>query len=456
MYNDISALTTYQPIFFIQIFIAECLFCGNLRKTNGYIWKMPLCLVVGMVISFFIPMKEYTSLYGSLLFFSLFAVSVLMLTFLYAESVSALLFCSSAAFTMQHIASEVFELLYAVAKAKGFSGGGIYGSDTGNNPLLIANDYFLTVAYYSIYFLVYFYFSIIPSFKYKRENERGLTSLSVGIITAFSVLINVVFGAIAIWSVPSGFSFVGLVLIHLWNVACCVLLLFLMFELLRRRTAETELAVTKEIHKRERVKYEQAKSEREALNIRCHDLKHQIHSVIGKSAAIGDEAVKEIEKTINVFDTMYSTGNVALDVILGEKDTLGRSKNIKFSPMADGKALSFMSEVDIYSLFGNILDNAIEASEKLPEAERFIGLKVYRQNSFVIINATNAFSGEIKQENGNIVTTKTDRESHGYGLKSIKYVVEKYDGKVDITAQKGVFTLTVLFVAPVAENEGEK
>ena len=150
---------------------------------------------------------------------------------------------------------------------------------------------------------------------------------------------------------------------------------------------------------------------------------------------------------------MYSTGNVALDVILGEKDTLSRSKNIKFSPMADGKALSFMSEVDIYSLFGNILDNAIEASEKLPEAERFIGLKVYRQNSFVIINATNAFSGEIKQENGNIVTTKTDRESHGYGLKSIKYVVEKYDGKVDITAQKGVFTLTVLFVAPTNESE---
>lgn len=446
MYNG-SVFTNYQPLFFVQIFIAEILFSRFLRRKDGYWWKMLICLAAGVVVSIFLPSPKQSSLHGSLLYFSLFALSVFMLTFLYDESVLTFLFCSSGAFTVQHIASEIFELMYALSGLKD-SGGGIYGGETSGTSFLISNDYFLTIAYTAIYFLVYFYFSIIPAFKFKRENERGLTPASVGIVTAFSVLINVVFGAIAIWSLPNDFSKVGISLIHLWNVACCVLLLLLMFELLRRRTAETELAVTKEIYQRERAKYEQTKSNREALNIRCHDLKHQLHSIIGKSCVISDAAVKEIENTINVFDTAYSTGNIALDVILGEKDSLCRTKGIRFSPMVDGKALDFLSEVDIYSLFGNILDNAIEACEKLPEEERFIGLKIYRQNSFVIINSTNPFSGELKSENGVIVTTKKDRDSHGYGLKSIKYVVERYGGKVDLKTSNGVFSVTVLFIPP--------
>ena len=123
--------------------------------------------------------------------------------------------------------------------------------------------------------------------------------------------------------------------------------------------------------------------------------------------------------------------------------------------MVDGKALKFLSEIDIYSLFGNILDNAIEACEKLDESERYIGLKVYKQNSFVIINVINPFSGKIKKENGNIITTKNDKISHGYGLKSIKYVVDKYDGKIDINDRKNIFYLTILFNIIKFENSAD-
>lgn len=453
--NNISALNTYQPIFFVQLFIAECLFCRYLKKEKGFFWKMPLCLVLGIIVSFFLPMLEYNSFYGSLLFFILFVISLFFISFLYDTNVSSLLFCGSAAFTMQHVASEIFELVYSFAIANGYKGGGIYDSTNGKVIFLLSNDYFLTISYISIYFIIYFYFSLIPLLKYKNENERGLTFFSISIIIIFSIFIDVVFGAIAIWSLPSGTSIVGIILIHLWNIACCILLLFLMFELLRRRTAEVELAVTKQIYNHEKLKYEQAKFGREELNIRCHDLKHQIHSVINRNTFISDEAVREIENTINIFDTMYSTGNIALDVILGEKDMLCRSKKIKFSPMVNGKTLNFLSEVDIYSLFGNILDNAIEACEKLDENERYIGLKIYKQNSFVIINTINPFLGEIKKENGNIITTKNDKVSHGYGLKSIKYVVDKYDGKIDINDRKNIFSLTILFNIIKFENSAD-
>ncbi|HIW03762.1 MAG TPA: ATP-binding protein [Firmicutes bacterium] len=116
--------------------------------------------------------------------------------------------------------------------------------------------------------------------------------------------------------------------------------------------------------------------------------------------------------------------------------------------MADGAALSFMNEVDLYTLFGNAFDNAIEAVKKTEPSRRVISLSVTRAGQMLSVSMRNYYSGDVHMNGGLPETTKADREFHGYGLQSIKRITEKYGGNVQITARDGIFNLGLLFFMP--------
>ena len=112
-----------------------------------------------------------------------------------------------------------------------------------------------------------------------------------------------------------------------------------------------------------------------------------------------------------------------------------------------------MDIVDVSVLFGNALDNAIEAVSRIPEPEqRLIDLSVSRQRGFVWIRVLNRFTGKLRMRNGMPVTTKTDARSHGYGVKSIVATAEKYGGSVTMEARDGRFELRILL--PEQEQAG--
>ena len=115
-------------------------------------------------------------------------------------------------------------------------------------------------------------------------------------------------------------------------------------------------ADTAELLKKEQRRYEQDRQIHEAINVKCHDIRHQI-------AALGDQAyrgeLKKIEKMMDVYDTELHTHNSALDVILSGKMLACMNQKITFTCMADGRRIGFMEDCDIYALFGNILDNVI-------------------------------------------------------------------------------------------------
>ena len=91
-----------------------------------------------------------------------------------------------------------------------------------------------------------------------------------------------------------------------------------------------------------------------------------------------------------------------------------------------------MSEVDIYSLFGNALDNAITAVEPLDTPYRDIKLTIKNMGELVHVRVENCFAGKIKLEDGIPVTTKKDRRYHGYGFLSMQMIAAKYNGKVKV------------------------
>lgn len=186
------------------------------------------------------------------------------------------------------------------------------------------------------------------------------------------------------------------------------------------------------------------------MNINAHDLKHQIAVITsaiqqsGSTSAIESE-LNEMRRMIDTVDTAYRTGNKALDVTLTEKSRVCQSKEICFSVIADGAAVSFMSDVDIYILFGNALDNAIEATEAIADpGGRIISASVRREQGIVSIHVENTFAQAPEFENGMPQTRKHDKAFHGYGLKSIQRIVDKYGGNMKAHLIRNLFCLDVI------------
>lgn len=111
----------------------------------------------------------------------------------------------------------------------------------------------------------------------------------------------------------------------------------------------------------------------------------------------------------------------------------------------DGERLNFINAVDLYTLFGNAIDNALEAVIDLEEGYRVISLTTKLNGDLLSVNLKNYYDGDLKFKNNLPQTTKGDKNYHGFGLKSIKSIVEKYGGDMYVTARDGVFNLNLLF-----------
>jgi sensor histidine kinase regulating citrate/malate metabolism len=105
-----------------------------------------------------------------------------------------------------------------------------------------------------------------------------------------------------------------------------------------------------------------------------------------------------------------------------------------------------MSEEDTYSLFGNIIDNAIDAVIKLPEDQRMIRLKITKTGNMVSVSEKNSYAGELQLVDGLPKTTKEDSNHHGYGMKSIRMITSKYNGTMEIDLDDNLFNISLLFI----------
>lgn len=182
------------------------------------------------------------------------------------------------------------------------------------------------------------------------------------------------------------------------------------------------------------------------VNRKYHDLKHQIEVL---RAEIGTEqkmdCLDQMEQEIRAYEALNQTGNKVLDTILTSKSVFCQNHDIRFTCVVDGGALDFMGVMELSTLFGNALDNAIEGVSQIRDPEqRLIHLSVARQKGFVRIRLENRCAENIVVGAELPGTTKKDTRFHGYGLKSIRATAEKYGGSATVRAEGGWFELRVL------------
>ncbi|PKK99736.1 MAG: ATP-binding protein [Tenericutes bacterium HGW-Tenericutes-2] len=184
----------------------------------------------------------------------------------------------------------------------------------------------------------------------------------------------------------------------------------------------------------------------EVINQRYHDLKHHINLLRNeKDTERKEEYLNELERSILPYETQYKTGNQVLDILLSQKGSLFLENHINFTCVADGEHLSFVSVLDILSLFGNALDNAIESVKTIEQIDkRIIKLTVFAQNQLLFIKIDNFYINELNIVNGVFMTTKGDKQNHGYGIRSIKGIVDKYGGSITISTDNHWFSVMIL------------
>lgn len=236
------------------------------------------------------------------------------------------------------------------------------------------------------------------------------------------------------------------VLVSIYDIVCCVLALMLERGLFRNQALTDEKNfLTQLVHMQEE-QYRTSKANVEMVNIKCHDMKHQISHI---TSTTDPDAIRELEQIISVYDSSLQTGNEILDVCLMEKKLLCEKNSIKLDCIANGRCLSFMQPSDLFSLFGNALDNAMEAVCKLDDVEkRIIFVSVKEELGMAIIHVENNYTGELIMADGIPRTSKDDEFYHGYGVKSIRMVVEKYDGNMALLPQNGIFNLNITIPVP--------
>lgn len=224
-----------------------------------------------------------------------------------------------------------------------------------------------------------------------------------------------------------------------------LLILILEFNVLKKRDLEQELAITRRLLEEERRQYQKEKDVVEVINVKCHDLKHQLQSI---GQTMPESEKEQIAQAVKQYDSRVRTGNHALDVVLTMKRMICEGADIEFSCMVNGTLLSFMEETDIYSLFGNLLDNAIEEVKDVDGDHRVVSLSVKCEKQFVMIHEENFLHKQPKLVDGIPQTTKPDVMNHGFGIRSMQMVSEKYNGHLMISIENGVFQLDIMLPLP--------
>ncbi len=317
---------------------------------------------------------------------------------------------------------------------------------------LTNSDVFKQTEYYLIYHILMTMIVVIMRKTLKNIGEN-FTKREEILLSSILAALNFVFISVVNTSLFGGDLFtqttmaIGIIILF----AALFLLIYFVNDSVRIR-----LLQQKEEQQLQRLEaqyryYEERLKDEERVRRVYHDMKNHLLVLQAQMKTLSDkedkdkkseteEMIESLRREISDYEDYVQTGNGFLDIILKDKIKAAKEKHIDFHTEVDFPKGDFMEPLDISTIFGNALDNAIEACKNIPEEERFITLKVGVKRNFLVISVENS----AKQETEEKGTTKADTFLHGFGLKNIQRAAEKYGGQCKRNYQSGVYMLSVL------------
>lgn len=193
--------------------------------------------------------------------------------------------------------------------------------------------------------------------------------------------------------------------------------------------------------------YQELNKHQNELKIFRHDIKNRLLSLMalvkdGKS----DKALQIMENNLNWLEEMNSnvinSSNPVVDAILQAKLHVAKDKNISLQISTKLAEKITIDELELGIVLGNALDNAIEAVEKnIGKDKKYISLTLMSTDNRISISVSNPVEENVNTEK--LITSKTDKEKHGYGIKSIKTIAQKHDGIVSFSCDNMIFNISI-------------
>lgn len=428
---NIFIFIVYNYASTIQLAVAVFMFCGRLPRRRLFAARVTAYIAVLLLASSFwgpIADADYPVWLIILRYFIIFGIATAGIMFMYRCPALLAMLCGTGAYALQHF-------MYRIQSAAVY----IAGDALSSQLIQLIVTALIFVAVYAAMYLLFI------RKKFRPDADACRKNLHIIIIDLIVVCIVVVISALFDkYSDPSDIMYI---ICTLYAVISCVCIFVIIFWLMRSDSLKADNRTLERMLQLKGEQLAASKQTIDIINVKCHDMKHQI---AGLRKGVTDEGLDELERAIDIYDSSLKTGNGALDIVLAEKGLLCTDKHIRLSCVADGAVLGFLSDADVYSLFGNALDNAIRASEVLAEDKRVISVNIKQALGLICIHIENYYSGELSFEGGMPKTTQEDNGYHGFGIRSMHMIANKYGGYMNIDASDGVFRLDISF--PVAQG----
>lgn len=428
-------------VFVGELLLATSVYVFKLRRRNHFCLWLVLCLscFIGFAYSWsLIPyINSVTSIIFSILFFFIAFFGLIgSLMACFKVNIQAAMFLGTAGYAMQHFTYKLIQI--------------VIGSIEKGIPSFVDNNYGIYGIYASFVIIsLPIFYNMFGKKIHKNETliieDSRLLIISI-ILIICTIILNLIYESFVKVSNLTLFI-VGC----LFDMVCCFLTLFIEFEMLKSKEISEAYIQMKTIWESEKKQLEISKENMDYMKILAHDLKHELNE---STLLISKDKVDELNRRIAAFGNSIKTGNDILDLVIAERTLIVQKENINLSIIADGSVLSNMKQSDCYSLFMNIMDNAIDAVKELPKDQREISLAVRESMGMILIHEVNPFKGTLNFKDGLPQTTKGDSMYHGLGTKSIKGIVDSYSGDCEISIKdNNIYVLNILLPKNIIQKE---
>ena len=424
----------WQALLLLQAALGTWVFAYGLKRRPHFVGRVVFSLMVGAFLAEGTArLLWHFSGWAQLLTVSFIYGLLILVGFVcFEESIWTVMFVASSGYMLQDIASNIKRMLWLWTWISGFMK---------TNAGLICID---ALCYGGCYLLAHRVFRHETDRVEVEFNDKLKVAFSVGVLLICACL-NRMERIVPAW-VDSNLGNGHIMTQCLYEIVLGAFMLLLQYGVMERTRLDRYVDTMQELLHQQHAQYETSKENAELVSEKYHDFKKMIEGL--RRNNVNEKALDKLEKSVEQYDMAVHTGNDVLDILLNEKRSNCAAYDIELTCFAGAKTSDIMEDIDLYFLLNNALSNAVEAVQGVPQGKRFISLTMQRDADMLSIHMENPYAGTVEMRDG-LPQTQNDPDYHGFGMRSMQRITEKYNGSLTVQPKDGLFLLDILLFKPL-------